>query len=81
MRILGWKELLFSKRIATVLTRFESTDGYESAKAPVWAYTVLLFLPQFLFFSFFHAAFPCFDISAKAPSQILSAPIGSIHVS
>jgi hypothetical protein len=28
MRILGWKELIVPKRIATVLTRFESADGF-----------------------------------------------------
>jgi hypothetical protein len=32
MSILGRKELKFPKRIATVFTRFESADSFESAK-------------------------------------------------
>jgi hypothetical protein len=61
MRILGWKELIFSKRIATVLTRFETADGYESAKgARLGVYRTPLFTSISLFFPFFSCCLSLF---------------------
>jgi hypothetical protein len=66
MRILGWKELLFSKRIATVLTRFESTDGYESAKgARLGVYSAPLFTSISFFSLFFMLPFPVLTFPPK----------------
>jgi hypothetical protein len=59
MRILGWKELIFPKRIATVLTRFESADGFESAKGERLGVPSSSFYVNFSFFSlFFMLPFP-----------------------
>jgi hypothetical protein len=62
MRIFGWKEPIFPKRIVTVLTRFERANGFESAKGDrLGVYRPPLFTSISPFFSFFfHAAFPFF---------------------
>jgi hypothetical protein len=54
MRNLGWNERFFLMRIATILERFDSSDGFESADgACLGVFRTPFFKPQFLlFFSF-----------------------------
>jgi hypothetical protein len=58
MRNLGWNERFFLLRIAAILERFDTLTVLKALTAPVWAYSVLLFLH--LNSSIFSHLFSCF---------------------